>query len=67
MSATPERRARLTPGDIRARKGGAPIACLTAYTTPMARLMDRACDLVLVGDSLGMVLHGLPSTVGVTM
>ena len=67
MSATPERRTRLTPGDIRARKGGAPIACLTAYTTPMARLMDRACDLVLVGDSLGMVLHGLPSTVGVTM
>ena len=46
MSATPERRTRLTPGDIRARKGGAPIACLTAYTTPMARLMDRACDLV---------------------
>ena len=60
MSATPERRTRLTPGDIRARKGGAPIACLTAYTTPMARLMDRACDLVLVGDSLGMCCTGCP-------
>ncbi|QQO46753.1 3-methyl-2-oxobutanoate hydroxymethyltransferase [Paracoccus sp. MC1862] len=57
----------ITPPDILARKGGDPIACLTAYTTPMARLVDRHCDLVLVGDSLGMVLHGLPSTLGVTM
>lgn len=67
MSATPERSDRITPGAIRARKGGVPIACLTAYTTPVARLVDRACDLVLVGDSLGMVVHGLPSTLGVTM
>ncbi|MTH65516.1 3-methyl-2-oxobutanoate hydroxymethyltransferase [Paracoccus shanxieyensis] len=67
MSATPERKPRLTPSDIRARKGGVPVACLTAYTTPMAKLVDRACDLVLVGDSVGMVLHGLPSTLGVTM
>ena len=58
---------RLMPADIRARKGGEPIVCLTAYTTPMARLVDAACDLALVGDSLGMVLHGLPSTLGVTM
>jgi len=57
----------ITPPDILARKGGEPIACLTAYTTPMARLVDPHCDLVLVGDSLGMVLHGLPSTLGVTM
>jgi 3-methyl-2-oxobutanoate hydroxymethyltransferase len=55
------------PTDIRARKGGVPLVCLTAYTTPVARLVDPHCDVVLVGDSLGMVLHGLPSTLGVTM
>ncbi len=55
------------PADILARKGGQPIVCLTAYTTPMARLVDPHCDVALVGDSLGMVLHGMPSTLGVTM
>uniref|UniRef100_UPI0015684C72 3-methyl-2-oxobutanoate hydroxymethyltransferase n=1 Tax=Acetobacter thailandicus TaxID=1502842 RepID=UPI0015684C72 len=44
----------------------APIVALTAYTTPMARLMDPHCDLLLVGDSLGMVVYGMPSTLGVT-
>jgi 3-methyl-2-oxobutanoate hydroxymethyltransferase len=53
--------------DIAARKGGEPIVCLTAYTAPMAQILDDACDLLLVGDSVGMVLHGLPNTVGVTM
>jgi len=59
---------RITVGDIQARKGedGA-IVCLTAYTTPMARLVDRHVDLILVGDSLGMVVYGLDSTVGVTL
>ncbi|RDE09726.1 3-methyl-2-oxobutanoate hydroxymethyltransferase [Pelagibacterium lacus] len=57
----------VTPPDIAARKGGAPIVCLTAYTTPMAQIVDRHCDLVLVGDSVGMVMHGLPDTLGVTM
>jgi len=66
MSATLERR-HLTPSDVRARKGGTPLVCLTAYTTPVARLVDADCDVVLVGDSVGMVLHGLPSTLGVTM
>jgi 3-methyl-2-oxobutanoate hydroxymethyltransferase len=66
MSATSISKA-LTPPDILSRKGGAPIACLTAYTTPIARIVDRYCDLILVGDSVGMVLHGLPSTVGVTL
>ncbi len=66
MSATTMTR-RLTPLDIRARKGGAPIVCLTAYTTPIARLADPHCDLLLVGDSVGMVLHGLPSTLGVSV
>lgn len=56
-----------SPADVRARKGGIPLVCLTAYTTPQARLVDPHCDVVLVGDSVGMVLHGLPSTIGVTM
>ena len=66
MSATAQKSAPL-PDDIRSMKGGAPIVSLTAYTTPMARMMDDHCDFVLVGDSVGMVLHGLPSTLGVTM
>lgn len=66
MSATARKTAPL-PDDIRAMKGKTPIVSLTAYTTPMARLMDGVCDFVLVGDSVGMVLHGLPSTLGVTM
>ena len=53
--------------DIRARKGEAPLVCLTAYTTPMARLLDPHCDLLLVGDSLGMVIYGLDTTLGVTL
>ena len=66
MSATSPLRPVLPP-DIRARKGSAPHVVLTAYTTPIARLVDAHCDIALVGDSLGMVLHGLPSTLGVTM
>jgi 3-methyl-2-oxobutanoate hydroxymethyltransferase len=57
----------LMPPDILARKGSLPIVCLTAYTTPIAALVDRHCDVVLVGDSVGMALHGLPSTLGVTL
>ena len=71
MSATPSTaqgaRRPVLPPDIRARKGQAPLVVLTAYTTPMARLVDAHCDIALVGDSVGMVLHGLPSTLGVTM
>jgi 3-methyl-2-oxobutanoate hydroxymethyltransferase len=66
MSATTSIRPVL-PADILARKGRAPWVCLTAYTTPIARIVDPHCDVVLVGDSLGMVLYGLPSTLGVTM
>lgn len=66
MSANLQTKA-ITAEDIRARKGQDPIVSLTAYTTPMAGLMDDTCDFVLVGDSVGMVLHGLPSTLGVTM
>lgn len=66
MSATSPARPVLPP-DIRARKGQTPLVVLTAYTTPGARLVDAHCDIALVGDSVGMVLHGLPSTLGVTM
>ena len=52
---------------IQAAKGTTPIVCLTAYAAPMARLLDPHVDLLLVGDSLGMVLYGLESTLGVTM
>jgi len=58
---------RITVPEITARKGGPPLVCLTAYTAPVAEILDEVCDLMLVGDSVGMVLHGLPNTVGVTM
>lgn len=58
---------RITAPDIALRKGKTPIVCLTAYTAPMAEILDPHCDLLLVGDSVGMVLHGLPNTVGVTL
>ena len=66
MSATSPLRPVLPP-DIRARKGSEPLVVLTAYTTPVARLVDAHCDVALVGDSVGMVLHGFASTLGVTM
>jgi len=58
---------RLTAPDIRARKGGEPIVSLTSYHAHTARLLDAHCDLILVGDSLGMVMHGLETTVPVTL
>src|SRR5262245_14446478 len=67
MSRQTETVRRVTAPDIRARKGGEPIVCLTAYTTPVAQILDPHCDLLLVGDSVGMVVHGLPNTVGVTL
>jgi 3-methyl-2-oxobutanoate hydroxymethyltransferase len=58
---------RVTVPEIAARKGKAKLVCLTAYTAPMAALLDPHVDLMLVGDSVGMVMHGLPCTVGVTL
>lgn len=66
MSANSQSAA-VTVRDIARRKGGEPIVSVTAYTTPVASLADRHCEFVLVGDSVGMVLHGLPSTLGVTL
>ena len=53
--------------DIRARKGGVPIVSLTAYTTPVARALDAHVDLILVGDTVGMVLYGMSTTLPVTL
>ena len=58
---------RITVPDIAGRKGGEPIVCLTAYDAPMAALLDPHCDVLLVGDSLGMVLYGMDSTLPVTL
>jgi 3-methyl-2-oxobutanoate hydroxymethyltransferase len=66
MSTQNETR-RLTAPDIRARKGGEPLACLTSYHAHTARIVDAYCDVILVGDSLGMVMHGLESTIPVTL
>jgi 3-methyl-2-oxobutanoate hydroxymethyltransferase len=58
---------RLTASDIRARKGGAPIVALTSYHAHTAALVDNYVDFILVGDSLGMVMHGLETTIPVTL
>jgi 3-methyl-2-oxobutanoate hydroxymethyltransferase len=58
---------RLTAPDILARKGGEPLVCLTSYHAHTARILDKYCDVILVGDSLGMVMHGLETTVPVTL
>ncbi len=63
----PEPVRRLTVPGIARRKGGEPIVMLTAYTARMAQLLDRHCDLLLVGDSLGQVIYGLDTTVKVTL
>jgi 3-methyl-2-oxobutanoate hydroxymethyltransferase len=64
---TPAPMRRLTVPAIRKRKGGEPLVMLTAYTVRTAQLLDPHCDLLLVGDSLGQVVYGLPSTVPVTL
>ena len=64
---TPTPMKRLTVPRIRQSKGGEPLVMLTAYTVRMAQLLDPHCDMLLVGDSLGQVIYGLPHTVAVTM
>ncbi len=58
---------RVTVPELRDRKGGDPIVALTAYTAPQAKILDPHVDILLVGDSLGMVVYGLDSTLGVTL
>jgi 3-methyl-2-oxobutanoate hydroxymethyltransferase len=64
---TPAPMKRLSVPRIRERKGAEPLVMLTAYTVRMAQLLDPHCDMLLVGDSLGQVIYGLPHTVAVTM
>jgi 3-methyl-2-oxobutanoate hydroxymethyltransferase len=68
---TPQPMRRLTVPGIRARKADGvtaePLVMLTAYTARQAQLLDAHCDLLLVGDSLGQVIYGLPSTIPVTL
>lgn len=66
MSSQAEAR-RITAPQIQARKGGDPIVSLTSYHAHTARLLDNHVDVILVGDSLGMVMHGLETTVPVTV
>ena len=58
---------RISIPDIKARKHGTPLVCLTAYTTPMARILDPHADLLLVGDSIGNVLYGMENTLAVDL
>ena len=58
---------RITVPEIRARKGGVPIVSLTAYHAHTARYIDPYVDMLLVGDSLGMVMYGMETTLGVTL
>ena len=67
MSTGKKLNGRVTIPDIAARKGGEPIVSLTAYTYPMARILDPHVDFLLVGDSMGVVLYGLETTHGVTL
>ena len=62
-----EQTARITVPQIRARKGATPIVCLTCYHAHTARLLDRHVDVMLVGDSLGMVMHGMETTLPVSL
>ena len=64
---TPTPMKRLTVPALQAMKGSEPIVMLTAYTMRMAQLLDPHCDILLVGDSLGQVIYGLPTTIPVTM
>ena len=66
MSTEP-RSSRVSIPEISQRKGATPIVALTAYSTPMARILDPHVDLLLVGDSVGMVLYGLDDTLPVTL
>ena len=57
----------ITPAQILKWKNQEKILCLTAYTFPIAKILDEICEIILVGDSLGMTIYGLPDTVDVTL
>ena len=65
--STHNKERRLNVRDLAAMKGAQPIVSLTAYSAPMARALDEQTDMILVGDSLGMVIYGMDTTVGVSL
>jgi len=67
MSSQKEMIRRTTVPQIANRKGGEPIVSLTSYHAHTAAIVDKYADFILVGDSLGMVMHGMDSTVGVPL
>lgn len=58
---------RIMAPELLAKKGIESLVCLTAYTTPIAAMLDEHCDILLVGDSVGMVMYGMETTLGVTL
>ena len=52
----------ITIKNILEKKGKEPITCLTAYSKPIAEIVDKYCDIILIGDSVGMVLYGMKTT-----
>ena len=52
----------ITIKKILKKKGKVPITCLTAYSKPMAEIIDQYCDIILIGDSVGMALYGMKTT-----
>ena len=67
MSAVDRQMGRMTVPQIRQCKGGKPLVALTAYSAPMASILDPYVDIFIVGDSVGMVLYGMESTLGVSL
>ncbi len=67
MSSQKQQIRRTTVPQIAGRKGGAPIVSLTSYHAHTAAIVDKYADFILVGDSLGMVMHGMDSTIGVPL
>jgi len=67
MSAVDRQMRRMTVPQIRQCKGGKPLVALTAYSAPMASILDPYVDIFIVGDSVGMVLYGMESTLGVSL
>ena len=67
MSAVDRQMGRMTVPQIQKCKGGKPLVALTAYSAPMASILDPYVDIFIVGDSVGMVLYGMESTLGVSL
>ena len=58
---------KITIKGLQKKKNKEPITCLTSYSKNIAEILDKHCDIILVGDSLGMVLYGMKNTKQVTL